>query len=104
MTKKAIDCIHETVMFNSGDFYLTCTQCNAVWSMGSSYKNNLGNAANLSGEVRTIVNSNYKKLYDAANLMMGELGSQGHIRTRSKEVELLIDILHDIDGGVYRQL
>jgi len=49
-------------------------------------------------------NEKYKKLYHAVNIMMAELSSHGHIRTRDKQVTDVMDVLHEIDGGVYKQL
>jgi len=43
----------------------------------------------------------YKKLYIAVNEMMAQLGADGDINARSSEAEKVMDVLHEIDGGVY---
>ena len=40
-------------------------------------------------------------LYHKANLMMAQLGANGEICTRAKEVEEVMGALFAIDGGVY---
>jgi hypothetical protein len=45
----------------------------------------------------------WNTLYHAVNEMMGTLGAKGEISTRAKEVEAVMDALHEIDGGVYKE-
>lgn len=43
-------------------------------------------------------------LYNAVNAMMCELGAAGEIDTRHRLVTAVMDALHDVDGGTYKQL
>lgn len=43
-----------------------------------------------------------RKLYDAANAVMARLGADGEIASDDESVSALMNVLHDIDGGVYR--
>ena len=45
-------CIHEELIFGSGDFYIICAKCNRVWEIKEGSRSNIGRAANLSGEIR----------------------------------------------------
>ena len=46
----------------------------------------------------------FAKLYNAVNYMQGELGAEGEINTESKNVERVMDVLFDIDGGVFKEM
>lgn len=52
---------------------------------------------------QTAISDKYKSLYHAVNDMMAKLGASGNITTRADEVSQVMDALHDIDGGVYKQ-
>ena len=43
----------------------------------------------------------HKALYVAVNEMMASLGAHGQIEARDERVSAVMDVLHDIDGGVY---
>ena len=56
------ECIHESLYFGSGDYYLICENCGRYWVMvgpnggdvGDSTISNIGEAAGLSGEKRVV--------------------------------------------------
>ena len=45
-----------------------------------------------------------RKIYNAVNLMLNELGAYGEITTMHDTVSDLMDELHDFDGGVYTRI
>jgi hypothetical protein len=46
----------------------------------------------------------FNKLYNAVNYMQGELGAEGEIDCQNPKVEKVMDVLFDIDGGVFNDL
>ena len=53
----------------------------------------------LRGELKPL-----RKIYNAVNLMLNELGAYGEITTMHDTVSDLMDELHDFDGGVYTRI
>lgn len=46
------ECLHETLYFGSGDYYLICRACSRYWRMEDHCTNNVGEACKLSGQDR----------------------------------------------------
>lgn len=44
---------------------------------------------------------NYHRLYHSVNELMAVIGSKGQVISRHHTVTKVMDVLHDIDGGVY---
>jgi hypothetical protein len=65
--------------------------------------NNVNPPDNGYREVDSHTDELWNTLYHAVNEMMGVLGAKGEISTRAKEVEAVMDALHEIDGGVYKE-
>lgn len=47
--------------------------------------------------------SDYSKLYKAVNDLVCKLGADGQVHTETKEVMDLMDVLHEIDGGEFKE-
>jgi len=46
----------------------------------------------------------FARLYNAVNYMQGELGAEGEINCQHKTVQRVMDVLFDIDGGVFNEM
>ena len=45
----------------------------------------------------------FKNLYDKVNMLVSIIGKNGSIEARSKEVDDVMQALHEIDGGDYKK-
>lgn len=80
MSEPINECLHETLYFGSGDFYLICRKCERYWRMEDRYFNNQGAAGRLSGEERGTMTTEVRILeaelrrLDPDNILLAKSG------------------------------
>lgn len=92
------ECLHKTLNFGSGDYYIFCRDCRFCWRIEDDHNDNQGKAAELSGEDRIAITPEVERLTDDVRLIEIIHGWLDTWKIELKDNEPFYDLLWRIKG------